>query len=89
MKWTDKQIETYLKNESRVLRSRDGRKFPLTLMKTYWITFDAAGVDDVYTETDLVAWAEERVEKEVLSFAEAMRGILRQIDHDFRRHMSV
>lgn len=85
MRWTEKQIENFLKDETRVLTRSDGQQVPLTLMKTYWITFDAAGVDNVYTETDLVAWAEERVASEGLSFTAAMQGNLGWLDHEFRR----
>ncbi len=85
MRWTEKQIEEYLEDETRVLTSHDGRKISLTLMKTYWITLEAVGVDDVYTESDLVAWAEERVEKEGLTLTQAMQGNLALLDHEFRR----
>lgn len=89
MRWTEKQIEGYLEEEKRVLTSCDGRKIPLSLMRTYWITFDAVGVDDVYTESDLVAWAEERTLKEGLTFSQAMQGNLGWLDHEFRRQYGI
>jgi hypothetical protein len=88
MRWTEKQIEGYLTDETRELTGSDGAPVSVTMFRTYWITYDAARVDDVYTEAELVDWAHQRVEKEGYSFVDVFRSNIGHLDHEFRRQNS-
>lgn len=85
MRWTEKQIENYLSDETRELTATDGKRLGVTMFRTHWITYDAVRVDDVYTEAELVAWAQQRVAEEGLDFTDAFRGNLGHLDHEIRR----
>lgn len=85
MRWTEKQIEDYLQDETRQLTSPDGHRVTVTLFRTYWITYDAIRVDDVYTENELVAWAQRRAEQEGIGFTEAFRSNLGLLDREIDR----
>jgi hypothetical protein len=58
MRWTEKQTEEYLTEETRQLTGSDGSRVSVTMFRTYWITYDAVRVDDAYTEAELVDWAQ-------------------------------
>lgn len=85
MLWTEKQIESYLTDETRELSSKDGKRVVVTMFRTYWITYDAVRVDDVYTESELVTWASDRARDEEISFTDALRSNLGLLDHEIRR----
>lgn len=85
MLWTEKQIESYLEDETRELTGPSGERVSVTMLRTYWITYDAVRVDDLYTEAELVAWADQRVDGERIGFADAFRGNLGLLDHEIRR----
>lgn len=85
MRWTEKQIEDYLSDETRLVTDADGQLETVTMFRTYWITYDAVRVDDVYTEAELVSWAQRRVAKEGLDFADAFRSNLAHLDGEIRR----
>lgn len=88
MRWTEKQIEEYLTEETRALTGSDGKPVSVTMFRTYWITYDAVRVDDTYTEAELVDWARERVEEEGHVFADAFRSNMGHLDHEIRRQNS-
>lgn len=88
MRWTEKQMEAYLADETRPLTGPDGCTARVTMFKLDWITFDAVLVDDVYTEAELVAWASQRVAEEGISFTEAFRGNMGLLDREIRRQNS-
>ena len=85
MRWTEKQIEAYLQDETRELTASDGRKRVVTMFHTHWITYDAVRVDDCYTEAELVAWADRRVAEEGVDFTDAFRGNMGLLDLEIRR----
>ncbi|TWT86727.1 hypothetical protein Mal64_35560 [Pseudobythopirellula maris] len=85
MRWTEKQIEDYLRDETREVTGAAGRTETVTMFRTYWITYDAVRVDDVYTESELVAWAQRRVAEEGLDFTDAFRSNLGHLSHEIRR----
>lgn len=88
MRWTDKQIENYLTEETRELTGSDDKPVSVTMFRTYWITYDAVRVDDVYTEAELVDWAHRRVEDEGHSFVDVFRSNMGHLDHEIRRQNS-
>ncbi|TWT43476.1 hypothetical protein [Botrimarina hoheduenensis] len=85
MRWTEKQIEDYLSDETRELNDGSGGRVTVTLFKTDWITYDAVRVDDVYTEAELVDWARRRAAEQGLDFTDALRSNLVHLDHEIRR----
>lgn len=88
MRWTEKQIEEFLTEETRELTGSDGQPVSVTMFRTYWITYDAVRVDDAYTEAELVDWARQRVQEEGLAFANAFRSNMGHLDHEIRRQNS-
>lgn len=85
MRWTEKQIEAYLEPETRTLAGPMGESITITLFHTYWITYDAARVDDVYTEAELIGWANRRTREEGGEFIDAFRSNLVAIDQEIRK----
>ncbi|MEO0531868.1 MAG: hypothetical protein AAF266_15035 [Planctomycetota bacterium] len=84
MRWTEKQIEDYLKSETRSVTGRDGVRYTVTMFRTYWITYDAVRVDDLLTEDELVDSADRRARIEGLCFAEALQRQLTIVDRAMR-----
>ncbi len=85
MRWTEKQIENFLTEETRVLHGTDGQGRDVTMFRTYWVTYDAVRVDDTYTEAELVDWAQRRVDEEGIAFMDAFRSNMGHLDHEIRR----
>lgn len=84
MRWTEKQIEDFLSDETRQVTDADGQLETVTMFRTYWITYDAVRVDDVYTDPELVGWAQRRMAEEGLGFTDAFRSNLGHLDHEIR-----
>lgn len=88
MRWTEKQIEAFLTEETQELTGSDGKPVSVTMFRTYWITYDAVRVDDTYTEAELVDWAHRRVQEEGHDFEDAFRDNMGRLDHEIRRQNS-
>jgi hypothetical protein len=84
-RWTEQEIEAYLKSETRDLVMPDGTVRAFTGLRLMWMVFDQLISVRGYTPARLVAFAVEETQLTGVPFETAFPGVLAYLDRHLLR----